>query len=150
MADPLTRTSSNRTGCHYLPPGSQIRHGRNFELFSSAARETLIISKRKGIRPRGSRARALHAANSYSQYRKQDSTVLASYEFLAPGTHGSSLHSRKFSSGRAASRERYNDTRVGSTDIRHDRFCIGTYVRTYVQCAGTRAQPVRPGEKSRA
>lgn len=42
------------------------------------------------------------------------------------------------------SRVRYNDTRARSTDIteiRHDRFCIGTYT----MCRNT-AQPVRPGK----
>jgi len=61
--------------------------------------------------------------------------------------------SRKFSSGRCVEADDTNDTGTGTgtgdtTEIRHDRFCIGTY-----NVYGNTAQPVRagksPGHKSR-
>lgn len=57
MADPLTRTGSNRTGCHYLPPIGVRLDMVVILIYSRQQQETLIISKCKGIRSRGSRAR---------------------------------------------------------------------------------------------
>lgn len=115
--------------------------------YSRQRRESrLIISGRKGgfarADPRARAARLILIG--VFAISKRDSTVLAPYEFLAPGTL--LLASRKFSSGRhvGGDIQAMQTQSTDITEIRHDRFCIGTYS---TMCRNT-AQPVRPGEKS--